>query len=304
LIAFIKLSLFALSIVHVVLKEKRMQQPPTTGYGQSPQWNGQPQQGFGQQPYPPQQGQWNQGPYTPYPQQQGYDPQQGYPQQQPYPPQQEQWQQPIAPYPQWNQQPYGQPPYQPKKKKSKLLLIIGVIVLLVLFACVGTVALASHGSSPNDSTTTNSSTLNSNPTSGTTSTTVPTNKHYNQTDAVQVGNIFDIEIVSVKTSTGSQIFQPKTGDVYIVFLIKMKNISSQEQAVSSLLSFTLLDTNGQKYNETIDPDAGATLDGKIEPGSLLQGSVVYEVPSSVKNFTLAFEAVLILPGQVIWNINV
>jgi hypothetical protein len=54
------------------LKEKYMQQPPT-GYGQSPQWNGQPQQGFGQQPYPPQQNQWNQPNqmaqqvYTPYP---------------------------------------------------------------------------------------------------------------------------------------------------------------------------------------------------------------------------------------------
>ena len=259
---------------------------PTTGYGQSSQWNDPPQQGFGQQPYPPQQGQLNQGPYTPYP------------------PQQEQWQQPIAPYPPWNQQPYGYPPPQQPKKKSKLLLIVGIIVVLVLFACVGTVALASHGSSPNASSTTNSSSLNSNITPGTTSTVAPTNKHYNQTDAVQVGNIYDIEIVSVKTSNGSQIFQPKSGDVYLVFLIKMKNISSQEQAVSSLLSFTLQDTNGQKYNETIDPDAGATLDGKIEPGSLLQGSIVYEVPASIKNFTLAFEAVLILPGQVIWNINV
>ena len=200
---------------------------------------------------------------------------------------------------------YGQPPQPTERKKSKLPIIIGGIVVLVLFACVGLSVLASHMSSPNTSTTTNTSSLNNNSTSETTSTTVPTNKHYNQTDAVQVGNIYDIKIVSVKTSTGSQLFQPqKAGDVFLVFVIKVKNISSQEQAVSSLLSFTLQDTNGQKYNETIDPDAGATLDGKIEPGSLLQGSIVYEVPSSVKNFTLAFQASILDTGQVIWNINV
>src|SRR6266487_278470 len=262
-----------------------MQQPPT----QHGQWQS-PQQGYGQQPYPPQQGQWNQGPYTPYPPQQGYSPEQA------------QWQQP-PPNMQW-QQPYGQPPPQQPKKKSKLLLIVGLIVVLVLFACVGASVLASHGSSPNASSTTNSSSLNSTVTSVSNSTSVPTNKHYKQTDAVQVGNIYDMEIISVKTSTGSQIFQPKAGDVFLVFLIKAKNISSQEKAISSLISFTLQDSNGQKYTETINPDAGATIDGKVEPSSLLQGSITYEVPASMKSFTLAFQANFLSQGQVIWDINI
>lgn len=177
--------------------------------------------------------------------------------------------------------------------------------MLVLFACVGASALASHGGSPNASTTTNSSALNSTVTSDTKSTPVPTTKHYNQTDAVQVGNINDIEIISAKTSPGSGYNMPqKSGDVFLVLVVKVKNISSQEQAISSILNFTLLDTNGQKYNETIDLDAGATLDGKVEPGSLLQGSIAYEVPATVKSFTLAFVSDLFAQGQVIWNVNV
>jgi len=205
---------------------------------------------------------------------------------------------------QW-QQPYGQPPPQQPKKKSKLLLIIGVVVVLVLFACVGASVLASHGSSPNAATSTNSSSLNSTVTAETTSTTVPTNKHFKQTDAVQVGNIWDVEIISAKTSTGSSFNTPqKPGDVFLVFVIKVKNISSQEQAISSLVSFTLLDSNGQKYTETIDSDAGATLDGKVESGSLLQGSIAYEVPASIKAFTMAFQASFLAQGQVIWDINV
>jgi Domain of unknown function (DUF4352) len=285
-------SYLSFAITDRSLKEKRMQQPPP-GQGWPQQFQ---QQGYGQptisyeqppSPYPTQPGQWIQQPYTPYPPQQG------------------QWQQPYTPNPQWSQQPYGQPPPQPpERKKSKLPIIIGVIVALVLFAYVGAGVLASHVSSPNASTTTNSSSSNSNTTADTTSTTVPANKHYNQTDAVQVGNIYDIKILSVKTSTGSQIFQPKAGNAFLVFVIKVKNISSQEQAVSSLLNFTLQDTNGQKYNETIYPDAGATLDGKVEPGTQLQGSIVYEVPSSVKSFTLAFQASILDAGHVIWNINV
>jgi hypothetical protein len=92
--------------------------------------------------------------------------------------------------------------------------------------------------------------------------------------------------------------------MFLVFVIKVKNISSQEQSISSILSFTLHDVNRQKYNETRDLDAGATLDGKVEPGSLLQGSIAYEVPASMKAFRLAFEESLLDPGQVIWNIKV
>ena len=86
---------------------------------------------------PPQQGQWNQGPYTPYATQQGIstipNTATG------------QWQQPIAPNPQWSQQPYGQPPPQQPKKKSKLLIIIGVTVSLLVLSClcIGACALVS-----------------------------------------------------------------------------------------------------------------------------------------------------------------
>ena len=92
--------------------------------------------------------------------------------------------------------------------------------------------------------------------------------------------------------------------MFLIFVIKVKNISSQEQTISSALNFTLQDTNGQKYDETIDTNAGSTLDGKVEPNSPLQGSIVYEVPASTKTFTLGFEADVFAQGQVIWDVNV
>jgi hypothetical protein len=55
-----------------------------------------------------------------------------------------------------------------------------------------------------------------------------------------------------------------------------------------VVQFTLTDATGQKYNNSYDDEAGATLDGKVEPGSPLKGSLVYEVPAGVHDFRLAF----------------
>jgi len=121
---------------------------------------------------------------------------------------------------------------------------------------------------------------------------------------VNVGSTWQATVISAKTSTGSEFYKPTSGNVYLIFVISMKNVSSSEQDVSSLVQFSLQDASGQKYTETIDPDAGATLDGKVEAGSPLKGSIVYEVPEATKQFTLAFEASITDPGQTIWDISV
>jgi hypothetical protein len=67
---------------------------------------------------------------------------------------------------------------------------------------------------------------------------------------------------------------------------------------------TVYDMLAEKVDtETIYPDAGATLDGKVAAGSLLKGSIVYEVPASMHQFTLSFEPDITSPGQTIWDIH-
>ena len=236
-----------------------------------------------QQPYPGNQ------PYPQQPPQQNYG-QPQWQQQQPYSPQQ----------PMYQQQPMQPPPR--KKSKTWLWIVLAVVGVLVL-GCIGASALVSNASKNVNTGVATVSTQLTQPAQQQ-PTTAAAPQHFKQTDAVQAGNIWDIEIVSAKTSTGSEFNKPqKAGNVFLVFTIKVKNISNQEQSISSALQFTLLDSTGQKYDVTIDPDAGATLDGKVAVGSLLKGAVVYEVPANMHSFTLGFEVNIFSQGQVIWDIH-
>src|SRR6266704_1255034 len=125
-----------------------------------------------------------------------------------------------------------------QQSKRLILFFGGLILIASLLAC--------------GSTSSNTGTVvNTNPTSSTSGKTpAPSQQHF------AVGQV---TINSAKTSSGSEFNKPqKTGDVFLVFSITVKNISSQEQPISSALNFSLLDSTGQKYTETIDTDAGST----------------------------------------------
>jgi hypothetical protein len=129
-------------------------------------------------------------------------------------------------------------------------------------------------------------------------------KHFSVGQLVKVGDTWQIDILSAKTSTGSQFMTPKAGNVYLIVTVSMKNISSQEQNVSSLAQFNLADQDGQKYTETLLPDSGATLDGKVEAGSPLKGNLAYEIPKGTHFLQFSFQNDVIAQGQTIWDIHI
>lgn len=109
---------------------------------------------------------------------------------------------------------------------------------------------------------------------------------------------------SVTTDDGGQYSGLKSGDTYLVVDVSLTNLSSTEQTVSSLLSFTLQDSTGQKYNETFDTNINsATIDGKVEAGSPLRGVIIYEVPASMKVFTFSFAPDITASGQTVWDLS-
>lgn len=128
-------------------------------------------------------------------------------------------------------------------------------------------------------------------------------RHFSVGQQVKVGDTWMVTLDNVKTSKGSDYAKPKDGNVYLLVTVSMKNVSNQEQTVSSLGNFSLQDSSGQKYTQTIYPDAGTAPDGKVEAGSPIKGVLVYEAPTSMHQFTFSFAPDMISSGQTIWDIK-
>ena len=176
--------------------------------------------------------------------------------------------------------------------KTKIILIL--LCTLALAAC--------GSSSPNQGTATGVTPAPTNTVSTPTSTPA---QHFHVGQLVTVGNTWQVTVVSAKTSPHGQYSMPQhAGDVFLIFQLTVKNISSSEQNISSLLQFQLTDSTGQKYSTAYDDEAGANLDGKVEAGSPLRGSLVYEVPGSVHDFRLAFSVQAFQSGETIWDIHI
>lgn len=167
------------------------------------------------------------------------------------------------------------------------MLVVLIVLIIVVISIVATKSGANTGTATN----------------GNATGTVSTDQHFRVGQQITVSNWL-ITLNSAKTSAGSQFLQPKAGDVYLIFTISMKNTSNQAQTVSTLLQFTLQDASGQKYDETIYPDAGTTLDGTVRANSPLKGVIVYEVPKNLHSFTLAFTADITASGQTVWDVSV
>ncbi|GCE17747.1 DUF4352 domain-containing protein [Dictyobacter kobayashii] len=265
------------------------------------------------QPFPP--NQYNQ-PGQPFPPNQYNQPGQ------PFPP--NQYNQPGQPgqfnqqYP-YNQQPpytpgfqppYGQPPVPPKKR-SKVGIFVGIIIaVVVLCGVIGGLAVMIGNNTKSTTTTTTPSTSTQTDVSATPQATTaqtssqPTSGGNNKVgDVVKVNDKWTAQVLDVKTSNGNDMLKPKAGNVYLIVHVSLKNTSTDTLPISSLLCFKLQDKNGQNYNETIYPDAGATPDGKVPANSPLAGFIVYEVPTAQHNFTLQFTPDFIGTDQARWDLS-
>ena len=204
-----------------------------------------------------------------------------------------------------NQQQYGQqlpqqPMYQPPKKKTPKLLIFAitgfVVVGLLLCGIIGVAASRTSGS--------NTGTLTSGTTPGATAqATAPTTsqQHFKVGDTVTVGS-WKVVVNSFAVKTGSAYETPQK-DAFVAVNISLTNTSSQEQNLSSLLSFKFKGADGTEYTETFVSTASPSPNGKVESGGTSKGDLVYDVPSDQKTFTLAFSPEVFSGGQTIWDLS-
>ncbi len=80
----------------------------------------------------------------------------------------------------------------------------------------------------------------------------------------------------------------ENGQKYEVIDLSIENNTDSEVTISSMLSFTLVDKNGNEAENKLATGDKDTLDGTIEPGETLSGSLVFVVDDG-ENLTLTYE---------------
>jgi hypothetical protein len=219
-------------------------------------------------------------------------------------------------------QPYGypggpgyMPPVPPRKSNTRLFIIIAAVLIGVIViggfgvvlghlggTSVSVTPTPSTGSTPSTANTTPSTGANT-PTSGNTPTTVTTTGNAKVGQTVQAGANYAVTVNSVQTSMGDSVFHPKAGNIYLVIDVTVKNTSSSPQVVSSLVNFELQDSTGQKYTEAFTDIGTPPDETALQPGKLIRGQLIYEVPTSMHQFTMSFNDLLGNGSQASWDIT-
>ncbi|KEH85157.1 hypothetical protein Z965_10500 [Clostridium novyi A str. BKT29909] len=133
----------------------------------------------------------------------------------------------------------------------------------------------------------------------------------NKPKVFKVGDIIELKNLKVTVNKvynvkGNEISKPKDGNEFIAVDCTVENISKEEQAVSSLAMFKVVDKDGRACEYSITGQTAANagqMDGQIAPGRKLTGVYVVEVPKGTKGLELEFDSSLILGGQVIVKLN-
>lgn len=175
--------------------------------------------------------------------------------------------------------------------KKKLAILFGFAIILgALIAC---------GSTDNNTGTAVNNTGDSTPQA-----TQATAAHFKVGQVVKVGDTWEVTVNSAKKSQGDDFSKPDAGNMFVIVNVTVKNISNQEQDISSLANFSFKAADGtQGQTAILTSGVSPSPDGKVAAGDKVKGDLVYQVPASQKQFTLAFESDILSSGQTIWDIN-
>ncbi len=125
--------------------------------------------------------------------------------------------------------------------------------------------------------------------------------HFKVGQTVKVGNTWQLTIRKVQNDGSATYLEP--GQIFLLVQVKAVNISSTEQTMSSLLSWTIRDSEGNTYKTGYDINVTHSLDGKVEAGQPLQGSLTFIGDAKVHQYQLFFENNFLAQGQTVWDIH-
>lgn len=173
---------------------------------------------------------------------------------------------------------------QAKRQHVMLRLVIAVVATVGLTAgCQSSSAKKVGGSVPKAAGTASTSASTSASTGGT----------FKIGDQVQAGTwIVTVHGVTNPYTPSDQFMTPSAGNKFVVVDVEVKNTDSKTQTLSSLLSFTLKDSENRTYDESIAVDTGGpkTPEGDFAAGDSQRGNVAFEVPQNAARLSFVFKS--------------
>ncbi|AVQ46018.1 DUF4352 domain-containing protein [Clostridium botulinum] len=138
-----------------------------------------------------------------------------------------------------------------------------------------------------------------------------TSTETNKSKVFKIGDVvklkdFKVTVNKLYKVKGDELSQPQPGNEFIAVDCSVENISDEQQAVSSVMMFKVVDKDGRECEESIGGLTAAKagqMDGEIGPGRKITGVYVVEVPKGTTGLELEFNGSLLLGGQVIVKLN-
>ena len=121
-------------------------------------------------------------------------------------------------------------------------------------------------------------------------------------DVVKAGEA-QFTVNSVREDNGNEFMKPKDGNVYYVVDVTVENKGSESLAVSSLMMFKLVDSEGYSQDITVGPETKGSVDGEVSPGRKLRGELAFEISKEAKGLELEIDPSLWGTGKVIVELD-
>lgn len=96
-------------------------------------------------------------------------------------------------------------------------------------------------------------------------------------DTITISNV-DFTLNSAEASTEGQLSTSPDEDVFLILDLTVVNNSSDEIALSSIMSFSLKGSDSYEYDLALFADTKGSLDTTVAPGSTVRGQIAFDVP--------------------------
>lgn len=117
---------------------------------------------------------------------------------------------------------------------------------------------------------------------------------------------FQVKVNRVFIAKGDEYTKATEGNEFLAVDCTIENKSNDEQSISSMMMFKVVDKEGRACEMSISGGMAAKsgqLDGIVGPGRKMTGAYVVEVPKGTTGLQLEFDASLLSSGQVIIQLN-